>query len=192
MSKTSHGDENSDTDRFLFCIAWVCQCSSSQRCTDGLNRFSIRIETGERVYNGPTPHCDSPLKASVPSDMIERAGRNQSQLLSLPHFSAGYHVACWWSGFYSWSRSLTETICMAMWWSKQIHNNKWSLSCPRGFWVRGTCSFILFCAHFVFSLHHCGMSHPKERHDQQWTGQRNRPWPFKSQFTFHYNKSLYS
>lgn len=66
--------------------------------------FSHQMGTVERVYNGRTLVCGSPLKASVPSDMIERAQRNPQQLLSLPHFSAGYPVPCWYTGFYYWSR----------------------------------------------------------------------------------------
>lgn len=56
--------------------------------------FFHQMEVVGRVYNGPTLLCDCALKASVPSDMIERAQRNKAQLLSLPHFSAGYPVAC--------------------------------------------------------------------------------------------------
>lgn len=108
MSKTSHREESCGTDRFTFVWPWSVSAAALSAARMGstfLFFFFHQMEVVGRVYNGPTLLCDCALKASVPSDMIERAQRNKAQLLSLPHFSAGYPVACWCSGFYSWSNS---------------------------------------------------------------------------------------
>lgn len=90
MSKTSHGDESSD--RFTLPVS-----TATLRAVLMVSTFSHqRGVVVKSVYDGPTLRPSSESFMAIGRD--EPSPGNQQQLLSLPHFSAGYPVTGWRSG----------------------------------------------------------------------------------------------
>lgn len=76
--------------------------------------FIHLIEVVQRGHNDPTLLCHCLLKAPELSDMIERAQKNQGQLLLLQHFSAGWPDCCRCSGFHTSFREKHKPYCRSI------------------------------------------------------------------------------